>query len=127
MKNKEECARQIQRLKEMGVKPNCSELARIYDLDRRTVKRLLEAGGIPPRKKREEFSRWDPWEDQIRERMAVPGTTIRGLHESFRVQLGDENLPGTYESLKAFLRKKNIHKATKKSLKNLTSKDEPKQ
>lgn len=58
------------------------------------------------KKKKKEFSRWDPYLDLINQKLEIPGITIRGLHEFFRETMGDSQIPGTYESLKAYIRKK---------------------
>ena len=41
-------------LKGCGIIPNFSELERIYNKDRRTLKKYYDNGGIPKRKKRDE-------------------------------------------------------------------------
>ena len=43
MNKKDELVANIQLLKDLNMKPNISELARAYDLDRRTVKKYFEA------------------------------------------------------------------------------------
>ncbi len=102
---------------EMKTKPNFSDLGRTYGMDRRTVKKLYENGGIVKRKKRAQYSRWDPYEDLIKEKIGIPGSTIRGLYEYLIDRLGEENIPGTYESLKAFIQKRNIPKRNSKNSK----------
>lgn len=102
---------------EMKTKPNFSDLARTYGLDRRTVKKIYENGGIVKRKKRAQYSRWDSMEDLIREKIGLPGSTVRGVYEYLVDLLGAENVPGTYESLKAYIRKRNIPKRNSKNLK----------
>lgn len=108
MKNEKELAANIRLLKDSNMKPNFSALAKAYGLDRRTVKKYYENGGIPKRKPKQEYSRWDPYESIIENKLSIKGTTIRGLHEYFRETLGDDKVPGTYGSLKAYIRKKNF-------------------
>lgn len=98
----------IRLIKDTNLKPNFSALAKAYGIDRRTVKKYYENGGMPKRKKKKEFSRWDPYLDLINQKLEIPGITIRGLHEFFRETMGDSQIPGTYESLKAYIRKKDI-------------------
>lgn len=108
LNNKTRVASTIRLMKDMNIKPNFSDIARRYGIDRRTVKKYYEADGIPLRKKKQQFSAWDPYEELIQAKMNLVGITIRGLYEYFKETLGAENMPGTYSGLKAYLRKKDI-------------------
>lgn len=108
MRKEKELAATIRLLKDNNMKPNFSALAKAYGLDRRTVKKYYESGGIPKRKTKRQYSRWDPYQNIIEKKLAITGTTIRALHEYFRETLGDDKIPGTYGSLKAYIRKKNF-------------------
>ena len=46
-------------MKDLGIKPNFSALAREYGTDRHTVKKYYENNGIPARKKRMSRRKWD--------------------------------------------------------------------
>lgn len=107
--NKQQLISTIRILNDMNMKPNFAELARIYHMDYRTVKKYYENGGmIPQRKKREEYSRWDPYEEEITQKLTVDGATIRGVHEYYREKLSEDELPGSYSSLKAYVKKKGM-------------------
>jgi len=45
-------------MEDLKIKPNYSELARMLDVDRHTIKKYYENGGIPDRKKTERISKW---------------------------------------------------------------------
>lgn len=108
-RNKQQLVSTIRILNDMNMKPNFAELARIYHMDYRTVKKYYENGGmIPQRKKREEYSRWDPYEEEITQKLTVDGATIRGVHEYYREKLSEDELPGSYSSLKAYVKKKGM-------------------
>jgi transposase len=107
--NKQVCiAGSIREFRDMNQKPNYSQLARYYGVDRRTIKKYFEAGGIPPRKKKAQFSAWDPYEELILQKLQQPGSTLQALHEYFKELLGEENVPGTYSGLRSYVRKKEI-------------------
>ncbi|MBF0578983.1 hypothetical protein IM774_04095 [Erysipelotrichaceae bacterium RD49] len=112
MNKKDELVANIQLLKDLNMKPNISELARAYDLDRRTVKKYFEAGEVPARKKKKEFSKWDQYEESIEKMLQVPGVSIRAIHRHFLETMGEDKVPGTYESLKAFVKKKGFKKTS---------------
>ncbi|WP_304968215.1 hypothetical protein [Ileibacterium valens] len=44
----------IRLIKDTNLKPNFSALAKAYGIDRRTVKKYYENGGMPKRKKKKE-------------------------------------------------------------------------
>ena len=46
-------------MKDFNMKPNFSELERMYGIDRHTIKKYYENGGIPERKKFKKVSKWD--------------------------------------------------------------------
>lgn len=106
MNEKEWLNDEFRKLKAAGIKPNFAAVARIYGLTRQTAKKYYEYGGVPERKPKRTFSKWDPYEKEIEQKLAVPGITIRGLHRYFSDTLGEDKLPGTYESLKAYIHKK---------------------
>ncbi|MDD6250852.1 MAG: IS21 family transposase, partial [Bacillales bacterium] len=49
----------------MNIKPNFSELSRQLGVDRHTLKKHFDAGGVKPRKKREYVSELDQYKNII--------------------------------------------------------------
>ena len=90
---------QLTILKSMNIKPNFSELAREYDLDRRTVKKYYE-GYEGKSKTRNKSSRLDQYYIEIKEKLAINGVTINGVYQYFKDKYGDI---GTYSNFNKYL------------------------
>ena len=66
------------RMKTINIKPNYSELSKIYKLDRRTIKKYNN-GYSKSEVKRNRKSKLDKYYDEIKEKLGLPGITITGL------------------------------------------------
>lgn len=86
-------------LKGCGIIPNFSELERIYNVDRRTLKKYYDNGGIPKRKKRNYHSEFDDYIDIIKTKLDEPGNTKRGIYE-FLVDI--HKIKTSYNNFKAY-------------------------
>lgn len=68
--------------RECGVRPNFSEVARRYGVDRHTVSKYWNGGGPSPDDGRHgRQSGFDRYRDEIEEKAALPGVTAKGIHE----------------------------------------------
>lgn len=95
---------QLQRSKAMGIKPNFSQLAREYGIDRRTIKKYYDGYEGKP-KTRERMSRLDKYRPLIREKMAIRGISIRAVYE----YLYDiDSTIGTYSNFAKYVKSENI-------------------
>lgn len=97
----------LKAMKDLNIKPNFSDLQRVYGVDRHTIKKYYENGGIPQIKKRNRSSKWDPFYDEIDELFKIPGTSKRSVFESLNYA-HDENLPGNYHSFRAYTSRKGL-------------------
>ena len=69
-------------MKESGTKPNFTDIARRYGVDRHTVARCWNGGGPQPADAREgRPSGFDRYRAEIEEKAAMPGMTKKALHE----------------------------------------------
>ncbi len=94
--------------KEAGIKPNFSDIARRYGLNRHTVASYWEADGCDPGDGRSgRGSAFDPHLDEIVEKAALPGVTKAGIYELLVHKYPDEGLPG-YNALTAFMRRHGV-------------------
>lgn len=82
-------------LKEMGMKPNYAELARKYNKDWRTIKKIYENGGEVVRKKRKYKSELDDCLPIIESKLQIPGVTLIGIHmflqDMYKIKTGYDN------------------------------------
>ena len=92
-------------LKGCGIIPNFSELERIYNKDRRTLKRYYDCGGIPKRKKRNYHSELDDYIEIIKQKLEEPGNTKRGIYE-FLVYI--YKIKTSYNNFKAYCLRKGL-------------------
>lgn len=93
-----------------GIKPNYSELARQYHMDRRTVKKYhLGYEGKPLHHNKE--SRLDKHKELIQNKVNLPGSTIKGTYKYVQEQ---DKAIGTYNNFKKYVRKNNL-KVSKKA------------
>ena len=70
-------------MKTNNIKPNYSELARLHSCDRRTIKKydnLYE--GKPTTRNKE--SKLDKYKKEIKSKLELPGSTIKGTYEFFK-------------------------------------------
>lgn len=104
MKNKEKLLQEVTLLKMNEIKPNYSELSRIHECDRRTVKKYYN-GYIEKNKHRNKISKLDPYENEIKEKLKIPGITISGLYNFLNKKY--KNI-GSYTNLRAFIINKNL-------------------
>ena len=69
-------------LKESGIKPNFTDIARRYGVDRHTVARYWNGGGQqPPDGRAGRASGFDRYRAEIEGKAALPGMTKKALHE----------------------------------------------
>ena len=76
------------------LKPNYSELSRIHECDRRTIKKYFN--GYTETK-------LDIYEDEIKEKLKIPGITVSALYNYLNIKYSNI---GSYTNLMTFIRKK---------------------
>lgn len=88
-----------------GIKPNYSELARIYNKDRRTIKkeheRLLNEDVETTKKTK--TSILDKHKNLIKEKLSIPGTNKKAVYMYIKMNI-DNNI-GTYSNFKKYAKK----------------------
>lgn len=86
---------QLKIIKLSQLKPNFSELARLYGFDRRTVKKYYDGYEGKPTT-HDKPSKLDPYRTLIQEKLLIKGTTIRAVYE-FIYSEKDSSI-GTYSN-----------------------------
>lgn len=87
----------------LNIKPNYSELARIYECDRRTVKKYNN-GYTKENIKREKPSKLDEYKEDIKSKLELPGATINGTYQYFK----KDNAIGTYSNFYKYVKKEKL-------------------
>lgn len=99
---------QLKILRLSGIRPNFSELARQYDLDRRTVKKYYDGyEGKPVH--RSKASKLDKHYELIKQKLAIKGTNVRAVYE-FILSEKDPNI-GTYSNFNKYILAKGLKPA----------------
>lgn len=81
-------------MKTERIKLNYAELARIHNCDYRTVKKYNEGyKGKSTRRNKE--SKLDKYKEEIKSKLELPGSTIKGTYEYFK---GKDNTIGNYSN-----------------------------
>lgn len=88
-------------LETLDMKPNYSELGRIYGIDRRTAKKKYN--GIENKTKREKHSYLDKYIDIIKEKCNIPGATKKAVYKFIQMNV-DSNI-GTYSNFNKYVNK----------------------
>lgn len=94
-------------LKQMNIKPNFSELARIYNMDRHTVSKYWHEGGVRKVERKPRKSILDQYSDEIARLFDKPGVHKRAAYEYLLHRYGEDNI-GTYNNFKYYTWKRNI-------------------
>ncbi|OOC44855.1 IS21 family transposase [Thermosipho sp. 1074] len=101
----EKVKQHLEMLRGMDLRPNFSELARIYGIDRRTVKKYWEGYRGKP-KKRNKSSKLDKYFEKISMLMSIKGITIRAAYERLRDEEG--GVVGTYSNFRKYVKRKGL-------------------
>ena len=96
----------LKAMDDFGIKPNYSQLARLYGIDRHTVAKIHKNKGICPRKGRPKCSEWDEYEEVIKEKMNLGGASKRAVYNFLKN--GHSEIKGTYSGFCDYLRGKDI-------------------
>lgn len=88
--------------KHVNIKPNFSELSRLLGVDRHTLKKHYEAGGIKPRKKRQYISELDKHKEKIEEKLEIKGITYKGIYLFLKERC---QLNCTYSNFQKYMKK----------------------
>ena len=97
---------QLNIIKLMDLKPNFSDLARQYGLDRRTVKKYYE--GKP--KTRNKTSKLDKYKDEIIEKLQIKGIKVKAIYEYFLDKGYDV---GGYSNFNKYIKNNDLKPAAK--------------
>ena len=89
-------------LKETNIKPNYSALAREYNVDRRTAKKMF-LGLNQEKAKRIKTSKLDKYQEIIKTKLNIPGVTIKAVYEFIKTNV-DIDI-GTYSNFKKYVSK----------------------
>lgn len=89
-------------LKTENIKPNFSELSRIYGIDRRTIKKqYLESSSVSERKKK--ISKLDKYKKLIKEKLEIPGSNKKAVY--MYIIMNVDNDIGSYSNFRKYVLK----------------------
>ena len=102
---------QLKILKLSNLKPNFSELARLYDVNRRTVKKYYDGYAGKP-EHHDKPSKLDPYYDIIKQKLLIKGTTVMAvyqfIHSEVDSQIGSYSNFNKYVVSKGLVPKKSV-------------------
>lgn len=106
MKDLEKLLQEVTIYKMSNIKPNYSELARIHDCDRRTIKEYFKDNKqIKERKK--EVSKLDKYKEEIQLKLSIPGVTVSGIYQYLKDKYKNEDV-GSASNLRAYILKNKL-------------------
>lgn len=111
MKNLEILLQEVTMLKMENIKPNFSELARMHDCDRRTVKKYFNDEKNKTKRKNK-FSKLDKYREEIENKLIIPGITASALYRFLKDKYKDEDI-GSESNLRAYILKNELRKKAK--------------
>ena len=91
-------------LKSENIKPNFSELSRIYNIDRRTIKKYY-LGLINNHKKKKRISKLDKYQKIIKDKLSIPGSNKKAVYMFLKTEV-DSNI-GSYSNFRKYIQKHN--------------------
>lgn len=93
-------------MKDMGLKPNFSQLAGKYGMDRHTVRKYWEAGAAPRKKRQDKPSKYAPYLEESRDLLKDPEVSKMAAFQ----YLADKHpeFPGGYNGYRSFLAKEGV-------------------
>ncbi len=94
-------------LKLLNIKPNFSELARIYDMDRHTVAKYWHNGGIKHMERKSRKSILDQYEEEIKTLLKKPWVNKRVAYKYLLDKYGSDHI-GTYNNFKYYTWKREM-------------------
>jgi transposase len=101
-------------LKTEGIKPNYSELSRIYKIDRRVIKKMYEEDITKlSDSTRAKSSKLDPFEDIIKEKLALPGAKAKAVYKYLEANYSGIDI-GSYSNFTIYVNNHNL-KSEKKN------------
>lgn len=96
---------QLKILKMSDIKPNFSELARLYEMDRRTIKKYYE-GYEGKSKNRYKTSKLGKYKELIGIKLAIKGVNVRSVYEYLISEI-DSDI-GTYSNFNKYVKKEGL-------------------
>ncbi len=96
---------QLEILRLSNNKPNFSELARMYEVDRRTIKKYYDGYSGKP-EHHNKSSKLDQYEELIAQKLAIKGTNVKAVYEFFITEI-DPDI-GTYSNFNKYIKSKGL-------------------
>lgn len=90
--NKSKLIGHLEILRTMSMKPNFSELSRIYGIDRHTIKKYWENGGIKIEERKDRMSILDKYYEEIQTLFNKPGVNKVGVYYFLVDKYGADNI-----------------------------------
>lgn len=97
--------------RQLGAKPNFTEIGRKYGLNRHTVAKYWNSGDEIEDRRRDRESGFDEFREVIEQKAALPGVTKKAIHEFLLDRYPQAELPG-YNALTQYCRTRGIECAT---------------
>ena len=97
---------EIEIMKNLGIKPNYSAIAREYGMDWRTVKKYCDGYEGKP-KKHSKPSKLDKYADVIADKLSIRNITVKGVYEFMVSQYGISEI-GSYTNFNAYVKRHGI-------------------
>lgn len=101
MKDLEKLLQEITIYKMNDIKPNYSELARLHDCDRRTVKKYFGDNKETKERKKQD-SKLDKYKEEIHSKLSIPGVTASGVYHYLKDKYSSEDI-GSASNLRAYI------------------------
>lgn len=92
--------------KTMGMKPNFSELERIYGIERHTISKYWKQGGKKMRNPTRKASLLDEYKDEITKTLKKPGVNVKAAYELLYDKYGNDI--GSYNNLRYYVWKNGL-------------------
>ena len=111
MKDLEKLLQEVTIYKMNEIKPNYSELARLHDCDRRTIKNYF--GDTKKAKERKkQISKLDKYKEEIQLKLTIPGITASGIYHYLKDKYSNEDI-GSASNLRTYILKNKLREKKK--------------
>ena len=95
----------LEYMKALDLKPNFTQIAKEFSIDRRTVKKLYVNYNALNKRKRLKNSRLEPYKEEITDKLKINRTSIKAVYEFLSDKYDDI---GSYSNFKVYVKKQKL-------------------